>query len=52
MTLEQFLELQNDFVWAFGWLARWWLIMFGVGGTALAVFLFVLSLISSWLDNR
>lgn len=52
MTLEQFISLQSDFVWAFGWVARWWLIMFAVGGTALTIYLFVLSLVSTWLDSR
>ena len=52
MTLEQFLALQNDLVWAFGWLARWWLILFAVGLVGLAVFLFISSLVSTWLDSR
>lgn len=52
MTLDQFIALQQDFIWAFGWLARWWLIVFAVSGVALSVFLFALSLVSTWLDNR
>jgi hypothetical protein len=52
MTPEQFIALQTDFVWAFGWIARWWLILFAVAGMALAVLLFVLSLVSTWLESR
>lgn len=52
MTPEQFVALQNDVVWAFGWVARWWLILFAVAGMALAVLLFVLSIVSTWLESR
>jgi hypothetical protein len=52
MSLAEFLALQNEIWWAFGWLARWWLIIFAAMGTALSVLLFVLSIVTTWLDNR
>jgi hypothetical protein len=52
MTLEQFTALQYELLWAFGWLARWWLIMFAVVGVALGAFMFFLQVVSTWLDRR
>jgi len=52
MSLENFLELQTELMWAFGWMVRWWLIMFAVAGTALAAFMFFLQVVSTWLDTR
>lgn len=51
MTLDQFLILQNELTGAFGWLARWWFILFAAGGVFLAVFLLAMQLVSSWLDR-
>jgi hypothetical protein len=39
MTLDTFIGIQEQLFWAFGWFARWWLILFGVGGMALATFM-------------
>lgn len=52
MTLEQFIDMQTELFFAFGWLARWWLIMFAVFGTALGAFMFFLSIVSNWLDSK
>ncbi len=52
MTLDQFLSLQEELWWAFGWFARWWLIMFAVAGTGLGAFMFFLSVASTWLDRN
>ena len=52
MPVEQFLSLQEELWWAFGWLARWWLIGFAVGGTAIGAFMFFLSVVSTWLDSQ
>lgn len=52
MTLEQFITLQEELFYAFGWFARWWLIFFAVGSVSLSAFLFVLSVINSWLETR
>lgn len=52
MTLDEFIGLQDQIWWGFGWLVRWWLILFAVGGTALGALMFFLSVISTWLDSR
>jgi hypothetical protein len=52
MSVENFLALQEELWWAFGWLARWWLILFAFGGTALAALMFFLSVVSSWQDSK
>jgi hypothetical protein len=52
MPLENFLSIQAELWWAFGWFARWWLILFAFGGVSLAVFMFFLSVINSWIDSR
>lgn len=51
MTLTEFLALQDELFLAFGWFIRWWLILFAVGGVALAVFIFALQMVSAWLDR-
>jgi len=52
MDLATFLSLQEELWDAFGWFARWWLILFAFGGLALAAMMFFLSVVSTWLDNR
>jgi ABC-type multidrug transport system fused ATPase/permease subunit len=52
MTPEQFVLLQEGLFDAFGWLARWWLILFMVGGMAMAAFMFFLQVVSTWLETR
>lgn len=49
MTIDQFLTLQDQLFGAFGWFIRWWLILFVVGGVTMAVFMFVLQMVSNWL---
>jgi hypothetical protein len=51
MTLDTFIGIQEQLFWAFGWFARWWLILFGVGGMALATFMFFLQVVSTWLEK-
>jgi hypothetical protein len=52
MTLDQFLGLQEELWWAFGWFARWWLIIFAVSGVALSCVMFFLSVVSTWLERQ
>lgn len=52
MTLEQFIIIQEELFGAFGWFIRWWLIAFVVGGLALAVFMFFLQIVSTWLEKH
>lgn len=52
MPLDQFLGLQEELWWAFGWFARWWLILFAFSGIGLAAILFFLSTVNSWLDSK
>lgn len=52
MSLENFLQLQAELFWAFGWMIRWWLIAFAVSGLALAAFMFFLQVVSTWLEAR
>jgi hypothetical protein len=51
MPFENFVFLQEQLVWAFGWLARWWMILFAVAGIALAAFIFFLQVVSTWLEK-
>lgn len=51
MTIDQFLTMQDQLLLAFGWYIRWWLILFAVAGILLAAFLFVLRMVSTWLDR-
>lgn len=51
MSLADFLAMQEELIYQFGWLARWWLIAFIAGGVLLSAFLFFLSVVSSWLDT-
>jgi len=52
MTADQFFALQEELWWAFGWLARWWMILFAVVGTALSAIMFFLSVASTWLNRQ
>lgn len=52
MTLENFLALQEELIWAFLPFARWWLILFLVAGIGLAVTIFFLEFVGNWLDAR
>ena len=52
MTVEQFLQVQVELFYAFGWFARWWLILFAVGGIAMAAFMFFLQIVSTWLERH
>lgn len=52
MTFEQFLLLQAGLMAEFGWMARWWLILFAAASVAMAVFMFFLQVVSNWLDTR
>lgn len=52
LPVEAFAQMQLDFIWAFGWLLRWWLILFAVAGFGMAVVIFFLMMISNWLDSR
>ena len=51
MPFETFVQIQSDLFWAFGWFARWWLILFAVGGVAMAAFMFFLQIVSTWLER-
>ena len=51
MPLENFLFLQEQLFWAFGWLARWWLILFIVGTVAGSAFIFFTQVVSTWLER-
>lgn len=42
MTLPEFLVLQEQLISAFGWLARWWLILFLVGVVFSAVLVWMI----------
>ena len=52
MTIDNFIDLQIELWWAFGWLARWWLILFVVAGFGMSVMIFFLSVVSNWLESR
>jgi hypothetical protein len=52
MDLAQFLILQEHLLNNFGWFLRWWLILFAVAGIALAVFIFALQVVSTWLNKN
>lgn len=52
MTYEQFQLLQAGLFDAFGWVARWWLILFAVASVAMAAFMFFLQVVSTWLETR
>lgn len=52
MTIDQFLVVQAELFLSFAWFIRWWLILFAVAGVALAIFLFILQLVSTWLEAR
>jgi hypothetical protein len=51
MDLNQFLALQEELFWAFGWHIRWWLILFAFAGVLTAMMLFILSIVSAWLER-
>ena len=51
MTLPEFINLQDQLLSAFGWLIRWWMILFAVFGVLTAVFIFFLQIVSNWLDR-
>jgi hypothetical protein len=52
MPLDNFLELQTELFWAFGWMIRWWFVFLAVAGLALAAFMFFLQVVSTWLEAR
>ena len=52
MTAEQFLLLQEGLLENFGWIARWWMIMFAVSSVGLGAFMFFLQVVSTWLETR
>lgn len=52
MDLAQFLTVQSELLFWFGWFIRWWLILFAVAGFSAAIFLFFLQIVSTWLDAR
>lgn len=52
MTINNFIDLQIELWWAFGWMARWWLILFFVASFAMAVMIFFLSVVSNWIESR
>jgi hypothetical protein len=52
MTLDQFQTLQAGLFDAFGWVARWWLILFAVASVAMGTFIFFLQVVSTWLEAR
>lgn len=51
MTYEYFIHMQEELFFMFGWFARWWLILFAVGGIALSAFMFFLQVVSTWLER-
>lgn len=51
MPFDMFIALQEELFWAFGWMIRWWLILFAVSGVAAGVFMFFLQVVSTWLDR-
>jgi hypothetical protein len=51
MTPAEFLEMQEAIWLQFGWLARWWMIIFAVSGILLSAFAFFFTVISTWLDS-
>lgn len=51
MSLSDFLAMQEEFWFQFGWLARWWVILFAVSGILLAAFAFFFTVVSTWLDS-
>lgn len=52
MDLSQWMQLQTELWWAFGWLARWWLILFLVVSSLAAVMMFFLNVVSTWLRDQ
>jgi hypothetical protein len=52
MTPEQFLLLQEELWKQFYFFAKWWLILFSFSGVALAVLMFFMSTVNSWLDSK
>lgn len=52
MTPEQFLDLQAELWWAFGPLARWWMILFAVTAFGMSVVIFIMRFVSNWLESR
>jgi hypothetical protein len=51
MDADQFLLLQSHLWNAYGYLFQWWLILFAVAGILLAVLIFFLSMVRTWLDR-
>jgi uncharacterized protein involved in exopolysaccharide biosynthesis len=51
MTIDNFIDLQIELWWAFGWFARWWLILLFVAAFAMAAMLFFFSVVSNWLET-
>jgi hypothetical protein len=51
MSLADFLAMQEEFWFTFGWLAYWWVILFAVSGILISAFAFFFTVVSTWLDS-
>lgn len=51
MTLDQFLELQQQLFNAFGWFIRWWLILFATLGVCATALVSILTATRSLVDK-
>jgi hypothetical protein len=51
MDIDAFTAMQVELFAHFGWLARWWLILFAAGGVLIAAFAFFFTVLSHWMDN-
>lgn len=51
MTLVQFLALQQELFSAFGWIIRWWLILFGAAGILASTLVAVLVTARGMIDK-
>jgi hypothetical protein len=51
MTLQDFIEVQQQLMSAYGWFIRWWLIAFLVSGVFASLIVWIISL-TKHLQNR